>query len=191
MKKKIIIIIIVLIILTITGLLILNLKNNNNTKLDTDKKVLTLYFSMSGNTETVAKNINKNIGGEIIKIETDKTYPTNYNELTNIAKEEQDKKERPSLKTKIDINNYDTIFLGYPIWYSDMPMAIYTLLDEYDFSNKTIIPFATHGGSGLSNTPNKIQQLEPNAKVLEGLEIRGNEAKNSEKEIINYINKIN
>lgn len=191
MKKKIIIIIIVLIILTITGLLILNLKNNNNTKLDTDKKVLTLYFSMSGNTETVAKYINKNIGGEIIKIETDKTYPTNYNELTNIAKEEQDKKERPSLKTKIDINNYDTIFLGYPIWYSDMPMAIYTLLDKYDFSNKTIIPFATHGGSGLSNTPNKIQQLEPNAKVLEGLEIRGNEAKNSEKEIINYINKIN
>lgn len=191
MKKKIIIIIIVLIILTITGILILNLKNNNNTKLDTDKKVLTLYFSMSGNTETVAKYINKNIGGEIIKIETDKTYPTNYNELTNIAKEEKDKKERPSLKTKININNYDTIFLGYPIWYSDMPMAIYTLLDEYDFSNKTIIPFATHGGSGLSNTPNKIQQLEPNAKVLEGLEIRGNEAKNSEKEIINYINKIN
>lgn len=151
-------------------------------------KALVIYFSQSGNTQTVANIIHNEVGGDIMELETQQDYPSNYDELTDYAQDEKRNNARPTLETKIDnINDYDVIFLGYPNWWSDMPMAIYSFLDEYDLSGKTIAPFITHGGSGLSGTPNRIRQEESNATVTEGLAINGSSASSSEQTVKNWI----
>lgn len=170
-------------------------KNNNDNNGDenmnhNDGKILVLYFSMSGNTETVANFIHDKVGGDIMRLETVQTYPSDYNDLVDYAQEEQKENKRPELKTKINIDEYDTIFLGYPNWWGDMPMPLYTLLDNYDFTGKTIAPFITHGGSGLSNTPSKIKNEEPNATVTEGLAVSGSSAKSSQNIVNDWLNKI-
>ncbi len=171
-----------------------NINSNQENKTETTKsgKILVLYFSQSGNTEAVANIIHNEVGGDIVKLETTQTYPSNYNELVDYAQKEQRQNARPELKTKINnIDQYDTIFLGYPKWWADMPMPLYTFLDEYDLSGKTIAPFITHGGSGLSGTPNKIKKEEPNAMVTEGLAVSGSSAKNSQSTVKNWLSKIN
>ena len=166
--------------------------NNDNTGNNTTSgsRVLVLYFSQSGNTETVANFIHDKVGGDIVKLETVKAYPSDYDTLVDYAQEEQRKNERPELKTNINIDDYDTIFLGYPNWWGDMPMPLYTLLDKYDFSGKTIAPFITHGGSGLSGTPNKIKNEEPNATVTEGLAVSGSRASSSQSSVNDWLSKI-
>ena len=86
-----------------------------------------------------------------------------------------------------NMEDYDVIFLGYPIWWSDMPMAVYTFLESYDFSGKTIIPFCTHEGSGLSSTDSSIAEICTGADVLDGLEIRGSVAQNSQDEALTAV----
>lgn len=169
-----------------------NSNQENNTETAKTGKILVLYFSQSGNTEAVANIIHDEVGGDIVKLETTQTYPSDYNELVDYAQKEQNQNARPELKTKIEnIDQYDTIFLGYPNWWGDMPMPIYTFLDEYDLSGKTIAPFITHGGSGLSGTPNKIKKEEPNAIVTEGLAVSGSSAKNSQSTVKSWLSKIN
>ena len=167
-------------------------QTNSNTNTDTPKtgKALVLYFSQSGNTETVAKFIHDEVGGDIVKLETVKTYNTDYNKLLDEAQNEQRQNARPELKTKINIDDYDVIFLGYPNWWGDMPMPIYTFLEEYNFSGKTIAPFITHGGSGLSDTPNKIKSKASGATVTEGLAVSGSSASNSKSSVQNWLSKI-
>ena len=168
-----------------------NTSDENDTETSKTGKVLVLYFSQSGNTEAVANIIHNEVGGDIVKLETVQTYPSDYNELVDYAQKEQKQDTRPELKTKIDnIDQYDTIFLGYPNWWGDMPMPLYTFLDEYDLSGKTIAPFITHGGSGLSGTPDKIQKEEPTATVTEGLAVSGSSAKNSQSTVKNWLSKI-
>ena len=143
------------------------------TSLDSSK-VLVVYFSQSGNTQKLAKLISDRVGGDFIRIKTVKDYPTVYATLASDAKAERDNDERPELKDLgIDLDKYDTIFIGYPIWWYQMPMAMYTFFDTYDFSGKTIVPFNTHEGSGDGGTYEDIKELEPDAIVLEGLPIRG------------------
>lgn len=162
----------------------------NNTT-DDGSNILVLYFSMSGNTETIARMIHNEVGGDLVKLETVQTYPEDYNELVDYAQEEQREDARPQLATVIDnIDQYDMIFLGYPNWWGDMPMPIYTFLDTYDLSGKTIAPFITHGGSGLSGTPNRIRNEEPNATVTEGLSIYGSRAASSEDEVLEWLNSL-
>lgn len=171
----------------------LNSDEEKNTNTDTPQtgKVLVLYFSQSGNTETVAKFIHDEVGGDIVKLETEQTYPSDYDELVDYAQEEKRRNDRPILKTKIDnIDEYDIIFFGYPNWWGDMPMPMYTFLDEYDLSGKTIAPFITHGGSGLSGTPAKIRSEEPNATVTEGLAVSGSSARNSKGTVQSWLSKI-
>ena len=168
-----------------------NTSEENNTETTKTGKVLVLYFSQSGNTEAVANIIHNEVGGDIVKLETVQTYPSDYNELVDYAQKEQKQNARPELKTKINnIDQYDTIFLGYPNWWADMPMPLYTFLDEYDLSGKTIAPFITHGGSGLSGTPDKIKKEEPNATVTDGLAVSGNSAKSSQSTVKNWLSKI-
>lgn len=170
-----------------------NNENNNDDNGDENMnggKTLVLYFSMSGNTETVANFIHDKVGGDIMRLETVQTYPSDYNDLVDYAQEEQKENKRPELKTKINIDEYDTIFLGYPNWWGDMPMPLYTLLDNYDFTDKTIAPFITHGGSGLSNTPSKIKKEEPNATVTEGLAVSGSSVKSSQNIVNDWLSKI-
>lgn len=208
MNKKVIILIIALIIVAVTGISIYTLSKdddntttanqqsdntsveNNESDLETGN-VLIVYFSQTGNTETVANIIHDNVGGDIVKLETTEAYPSDYDELVDYAQQEQQEDARPELSTVIEnIEQYDTIFLGYPNWWGDMPMAIYTFLDTYDLSGKTIAPFITHGGSGLSGTPENIQEEELNASVTEGLAIDGDEASDSSEDIVEWLNSL-
>lgn len=162
----------------------INIENMGNT--------LILYFSKSGNTETVANYIHEEIGGDIVKLETVQTYPEDYDELVDYAREEQRDNARPELETAIEnIEQYDTIFLGYPNWWGDMPMPIYSFLDQYDLSNKTIAPFITHGGSGLSGTPANIANEEPDAVITEGLAINGDDVDDCQDEVNEWLNELN
>lgn len=174
-----------------------NDNNTNATNID-DKEttsnaenVLVLYFSHTGNTENVANFIHEAVGGDIIKLEPINAYTDDYNTLLDVAQEEQRNDARPEIATKIDnIDEYDTIFLGYPNWWGDMPMIIYSFLDEYDLSGKTIAPFCTSGGSGLSGTPRTIQNQEPNATVTEGLAVSGSSSRNSQSTVNNWLSQI-
>lgn len=208
MNKKVIILIIALIIVAVTGISIYTLskdddntttanQQSDNTSVENNESdleagnVLIVYFSQTGNTETVANIIRDNVGGDIVKLETTEAYPSDYDELVDYAQQEQQEDARPELSTVIEnIEQYDTIFLGYPNWWGDMPMAIYTFLDTYDLSGKTIAPFITHGGSGLSGTPENIQEEELNATVTEGLAIDGDEASDSSEDIVEWLNSL-
>lgn len=210
MKKRIMMLVlgIAVIMVAIFGIFTY-LNNNQNESQDTNETVsnesktddinienmgntLILYFSMSGNTETVANYIHEEIGGDIVKLETVQTYPEDYDELVDYAREEQRDNTHPELETTIEnIEQYDTIFLGYPNWWGDMPMPIYSFLDRYDLSNKTIAPFITHGGSGLSGTPANIANEEPDAVVTEGLAINGDDVDDCQDEVNEWLNELN
>lgn len=141
-----------------------------------------------GNMQYMAMTIQEAIGGELFRIETKEKYPLEHETLDNQAKEEQNEEVRPELATHIEnVEQYDIIFLGYPNWWGDMPQPLYTFLEEYDFSGKTIIPFNSHGGSGFSNTIEEIKKLQPNATVKDdGLSISRNDVADSEQEITDW-----
>lgn len=164
-------------------------------------KILITYFSRAGenygvgtiekgNTEIVAEMIaEKYENADLFKIETNYAYPESYDETTKVAKSERDSNARPELKNTVDnFENYDTIFIGYPIWYADMPMAVYTFLESYDFSDKTVIPFCTHAGSGLASTVDSIKNELPSANVMQGLAILGTEIQNNQSQVKNDLN---
>ena len=128
----------------------------------------TISGSAVGRVRALADMIEAETGGELFSIQTQTVYPADGGELIDFAAEEQDQNVRPELTSLIEnLEQYDTIFIGYPNWWYDMPMALYSFFDEYDFSGKTIIPFNTHNGSRFSNTIQTIEQLEPNATVIE------------------------
>jgi flavodoxin len=103
-----------------------------------------------GNTEVIAKMIQEMTEGDLFRIDTVNSYPEDYTETTEVAKKELDDNARPELSNNVkNMDSYNVIFLGYPIWWRTMPMALFTFLEEYDFSGKTIIPFCTHEGSGI------------------------------------------
>lgn len=107
-------------------------------------------------------------GGILFSIRTSVVYPADGGELIDYAAQEQEENARPELTTHIEnLDGYDTIFIGYPNWWADLPMAVYSFFDEYDFSGKTIIPFNVHNGSRFSRTIQTIQELEPDATVVE------------------------
>lgn len=127
-----------------------------------------------GNTEVIANKIEELTGSDMFEIKTVKSYPKDYTETTNVAQDELRENARPELTEIVDdMDSYDVIYLGYPNWWGTMPMAVYTFLESYDFSGKTIIPYCTHEGSGMGSSERDIKKLCPNAKVLSGLAIKG------------------
>lgn len=142
-----------------------------------------------GNIEFIAQTIQEETGADLFAIETVQQYPGTHDELLAFAAAEMDKNERPALKTKIDnLDDYDTIFLGFPIWNADLPMPMYTFLDEYDLSGKTIIPFTAHGGSGFAGTINTIARQEPNATVeTNGFSVSRNSVAEAKNDIIAWV----
>ena len=166
-------------------------------------KNLVVYFSMPdnvdnstvvidgetlGNTQYMAYVIEETVGADIFRIEPETPYPTDHDTLVDLAKEEQNDNARPKIKDTIEnFDTYENIFVGYPNWWGDMPMILYSFFDEYDFSGKTIIPFNTHGGSGFSDTISTIKELEPNAEVLDGKSISRNDIQDAEQEIIDWV----
>ncbi len=121
-----------------------------------------------GRLRAVADMIQQNVGGDLFSIRTSVVYPTDGRELIDYAAQEQAENARPELTSHIEnLDEYDTIFIGYPNWWADLPMAVYSFFDEYDFSGKTLIPFNVHNGSRFSRTIQTIQELEPGATVIE------------------------
>lgn len=140
---------------------------------------LVLFFSVYESTKAVAQEIAAQTGADLVEIEPVTPYDSNrshYNALARYAKKEHDEDMRPEIKNEIDVDSYDNIFIGYPMWWYTFPMIIYTLFDKYDFSGKTIIPFNTHMGSGDGGTYRTIAALEPNATILKGLPVEMSEA---------------
>lgn len=164
-------------------------------------KILVAYFSRTGenygvgniskgNTEIVAEFIGQYVGGDLFHIEPAVQYPQNYDECVDLAKKEQSAKARPSLASTLEsIQNYDVIFLGFPNWWGDMPMPVYTFIEQFDFTGKIVIPFCTHEGSGLGGIPQKIERACKGANVLKGIAIRGSAAQNSQKQVQKTVNK--
>ena len=157
-------------------------------KNSSDKKILVVYFSRTGeeynvgkiskgNTEIVAEYIAQKTGSDIFEIKPATPYPDEYEACTELAKKELESNARPALEKNIDsLAQYDTIFVGFPIWWSALPRVVVTFLESNDLSDKTIIPFCTHGGSGLAGTEREISEACPNAKILSGLAVVGKSA---------------
>ncbi len=153
--------------------------------------VLVVYFSWSGNTENVANAIVNQTGADVFEIVPEEAYTIDYNALLDIATQEKESGARPAIAGSIeDIAQYDIIYVGYPNWWSDMPMILYTFFDSYDLSGKMIAPFCTSGGSGLSNTVNSIRELEPDADVLEGLHIGSSSASDPENMVSDWLGRL-
>lgn len=137
----------------------------------TDRKILIAYFSWGGNTQQVAENIAEHTGGTLFRIETVNPYPTEYIPCTQVAREERDNGIRPELKAIVeDMDQYDTVFVGCPVWWHTAPMAIWSFLesDNYDFTGKTIIPFCTYEATYRDETLAKIVELTPDSEHLKG-----------------------
>ncbi len=130
-----------------------------------------------GNMQFMAEAIQQAVGGDLFRIETEEEYPLDHDPLVDQAADEQSENARPALSTHIEnLENYDTIFVGYPNWWGDMPQPMYSFFEEYDFAGKTIIPFNSHGGSGFSDTISTIADMQPDAAVVEdGLTISRND----------------
>ena len=137
-----------------------------------------------GNTAKVAAEIAKQTGADVFEIKPVKAYPVNYKECIEVAQQEKDDNARPQIATTVEhFEQYRTVYLGYPIWWGDMPMVVYTFIEGQNFDGKTVIPFATHEGSGISGTPQKLRKVLPNATVTDGVAIIGSTAQNKPDEV--------
>lgn len=151
---------------------------------------LVVYFSWSGNTEAVAAEIQAQTGADRFKLLPVVPYTDDYETLLDTAQEEKSGQARPAFSGSIEnFEQYDTIYLGYPIWWADMPMILYSFLDDYDLQGKTIAPFCTSGGSGLSDTIRTIAALEPDARIVEGLSIGSGNAAKCEDAVTEWLNR--
>ncbi|EEQ2598587.1 flavodoxin [Escherichia coli] len=129
--------------------------------------VLQKYTPETGSTQFVAQLIQKQTDGDLYRMETATPYPRQHDELLRFAEKEQHTSARPSLKTPLpDLSDYDTIYVGYPIWWYTMPMVIYSLFEQNDFAGKTVIPFTPHGGSRLADSLRQIARMQPQARLV-------------------------
>ena len=136
--------------------------------------MLIAYFSWSGNTEQVAQIIQQETGGDLFEITPATPYTDDYNELLDIAQQEQSDDARPELAGQVENwEQYDTIFIGYPIWWGDAPKIISTFLETYDFDGKTIVPFCTSGSSSIGGSVSDLEALTDGATWLEGQRFSG------------------
>ena len=137
-------------------------------------KTLIVFYSWSGNTRGVAKEIKKQTGFDMVELKLEKPYSDDYNTVLRQAQADQHKQARPKLKTKISADKwreYETIIIGYPNWWASIPMPIATLLESYDFSGKKILPFCSHGGGRFGQSVTAIAKLAPKANIGEGLSV--------------------
>lgn len=144
-----------------------------------------------GNTGYVARVIQEQTKGTLFPIKLDEPYSADYDTLEDLAKQQGEEDARPKVSTIVEnIQNYDIIFLGYPNWWYDMPMGVYSFLEQVDLSGKTIIPFVTHGGSGFSDTINELKTMFPDAKIQSEFEIYQHDVVDKEDDIIAWLNSL-
>ncbi len=146
--------------------------------------VLIVFYSHSGHTREVARQLQQLTGGDLVELETAQPYPSSYDELTRQAKREQQTGYKPELKTRIDnLYQYDTIYLGTPVWWSGLSLPLMTFLSQHDLSGKTIMPFVTHGGGGEGRCFTNIKDLCQRATVKHGFSIKADNVKNAKTEL--------
>ncbi len=164
--------------------------NTENRETSDNKKIAIIYFSATGTTEKVAGYIKEVTGGDLIEIEPKEKYTDddlNYNNSNSRSMQEQnDSSVRPEISNTIDTDSYDVIYLGYPIWWGDAPRIILTFLDESNLSGKTVIPFCTSGGSGITTSVNYFKNNYKNVNWLDGRRLG-----TSQSEVANWVNGLN
>ena len=163
----------------------------NPDSIDVDAETSASVLS-PGNAELIANWIAEETGGDLFSIKTQNKYSSDYDECLNQARRERDNNERPALVGRVNnIDDYDVIFLGFPNWWYTCPMAIFTFVESYDLSGKTIIPFCTHGTGGLSRTIRDLKNLLPeNCEVLEPIGVYRPEVKNSKSRVLDWLKKL-
>ena len=176
-------------------------KEENN--MEKKGKVLIVFFSHAGenygvgnikvgNTKLVADEIQKVTGGDEFEIVADKNYDMPYDALTKLAKEESEKGEKPSFKGEIkNIDDYDIVFIGGPIWWGTYPRVMFTFFDKYDLNGKTIIPFTTHEGSGLGSVVEELKTIYPKATFKEAFSIYGHEIRKDLSKVDKWLKSLN
>lgn len=143
---------------------------------------------LKGNAQLIAEWIADETGGLLFEIQTEKRYPADYSATTDEARAEQSEGARPALVTGLDsVEGYGTVYLVYPNWWGDLPMPVYSFLESYDFTGKTVNLFVTHEGSGFSRTVESVETLEPGASVVKGLSIRGGDVPSSETTVRDWV----
>lgn len=174
-------------------------ENTEAVSADVSKKAVVVYYSRAddnysvgtltvGNTAKVAAEIVRQTGADSFEITPVKPYPKEYTPCTELAKQELADRARPQIATTLEnFDQYDTVYLGYPIWWGDMPMIVYTFIENYNFDQKTVITFNTHEGSGNSGTTEKIRKALPKANVRQGLVMTGGKAQNDADEVTKQV----
>lgn len=159
----------------------------------TEGKKLVAFFSHTGenynvgnirkgNTHIIADMIADDTGADIFEIVPEKSYPMSYDECIEVAKREKQSGARPSVKDDVRVEDYDVIFLGYPNWWGEVPMCVYTFIEKHDWNGKTVIPFITHEGSGMGGTARKLAEACKGADVAvgKGLAVQGKVAQHNQ-----------
>lgn len=193
MKRIISIIVLLTTLFTFSSFAGDNSKTDRQQQNRKGKKVLVAYFSRTGenyavgnikkgNTHIIAEMIARETNGKLFEIKTVKTYPADYHACTDMAKREKESNARPALQADIAAEDYDVVFIGFPNWWGDMPMAVHTFIEKHSWKGKTIIPFCTHEGSGLSGTEKSLKSSCKGANVLQGFAIKGSVAQNSQEQ---------
>jgi len=157
---------------------------------DNTPKILIAFFSRTNNTKALAEHIQSLVGGDIFQVVTKNPYPEGYRATTRVARAELNNDERPELAATIspeDMEKYDVIFLGYPNWWGTMPMAMFTFLEQYDLSGKTIVPFCTHGGGGFGRGPTDIANLCPGADILQVFSVNGSSVSHAQNDVADWL----
>jgi flavodoxin len=166
--------------------------DSNTSTVKQEKKILIAYYSYSGHTRAFAEIIQKEIGGDLFAIEPLDAYPTDYDKLDQQAKIEAASEYKPKLINNVaDIRSYDIVFIGTPIWWYTVAPPVRTFLTDYDLAERSIIPFSTHKGSGLSGIDKVMQKIQLKAKVLEGFAVWDDQAINRQAEIANWLHRLN
>lgn len=177
-----------------SALMNLNLSKQTPSTPDTTDRsnILIAYFSFEGHTKQIAEDIYAQIGGDLFEITPEKPYTGTRNDLSGIASTELRENARPALATYVDnMDQYDVVFVGYPCWWSDAPMVVFTFLEEYDFSNKTIVPFTSYGTSGWGNSLASIQKsVGNNATILEGFSVQEDDMQNLSARVTTWLQEI-
>ena len=162
--------------------------NSENTYVNSESTVLIAYFSWSGNTKQLAEMIQEETGGELFEIEPETPYTDDINDLSGISLQEQRDNIRPALSSVVeDMSQYDVIFIGYPNWWNNMPMPVFTFLEEYDFYGKTVIPFTTYGNGVWGKSVDSIRATLPDVTILDGLAIHEHELQDASSEVSEWL----
>ena len=152
-------------------------------------RTLVTYFSRSGNTRVVAGLIHRKLGTDLFEIRTASPYPEDYLATVEQARQERDRGYEPSLEAKVsNMADYDTVFLGFPIWGETTPPVIRSFLSAHDLSGKTLVPFVTHGGYGLGNSQSVVASHAPKARLLKGFVMEADQERRTMERVTDWIN---